>query len=186
MKSIGSLIPKDPKDLVETGGSKKIVAASRKRIVPAPLPAPVEMDSLAVFVGEISKSYGLTGFEPPDDDVLIARANAFGEELPEIPSEWIPRVFSVARREYAPEPKIFHLLKAWREVVFGEFRSAAAARKPKIAPPPLPTEEERFEGVRKMWIGCAARNIKIAPETLEKFEIKEEEIEEERKKISIS
>lgn len=186
MKSVGSLVGEISSKIQESAkegekGGNLVERNSPKFRPPAPTPPGVTNEALAASVAEIVKSYGLSGFEPPEDDVLIARAHSLAEEIPEIPFEWLSRVFTVARREYAPEPRVFHLLKAWREIVSDEYRSAIAARRPKVPPPPPPTEEERFAAFREMWIGCAAVGMRIQKETLEEYKITKEDIE--RKKF---
>ena len=77
---------------------------------------------IPIYIKEVLKSFAVKGFEPPKENILLGCAQVMADDLKVIPRAYIPRCFQVARVEISPDPKIFHIMKAWREFVKAEYK----------------------------------------------------------------
>ncbi len=106
-------------------------------------PKVVTKESLSIFVQEITVSFAVRGFQPPEPKVLIACAQTMANDLKMVPKAYIPRCFQVARTELSPDPKIFHLMKAWLETVKHEVRDSIEQDAPRLTYTPEDPEENQ-------------------------------------------
>jgi len=126
---------------------------------------------IPIYIKEVLKSFAVKGFEPPKENILLGCAQVMADDLKVIPRAYIPRCFQVARVEISPDPKIFHIMKAWREFVKAEYKESRNQDAPKLAPPEPDNPEENQKAFEDMFRVLYKQGLPVHDDIVKKYNL---------------